>query len=96
MQFSADYFEKKIICAKMFSRENIQQDDARFLLLLLIHRFFSFPSDLAQTLFYSEPWYPPAWRYLQMMQALLFFTMSSSFVNTKQGFCHETVICTIL
>lgn len=53
MQFSADYFEKKIICAKLFSTENIQQDDERSLFLLLIHIFFSFPSDLVQTLLFS-------------------------------------------
>lgn len=62
MQFSADYFEKKIICAKLFSRENIQQDDERFLFLLLIRIFFSFSSDLLQALFYSEPLFRAAWR----------------------------------
>lgn len=54
MQFSADSFEKKMICAKLFFRENTQQDTERFIFLLLEDVCFSFPSDLVQTLFYSE------------------------------------------
>lgn len=44
MQSSADYLEKKkIICAKLFPRENTQRDDERFLFLLLIHISSPFP-----------------------------------------------------
>lgn len=53
-QRSADYSEKQTICAKLFSRENTQQDDERFLFLLTRTFFPSFPSHLVQTLLFCS------------------------------------------